>query len=115
MESSTSQHSVHGGTLLNPAVLWVVHPPALPGGMQLPVGGGLDPGGAAAAMQRYMSEVTLSAGQLLWRVDDLADEMYIIEKGAVRVRPSAAEPAGGNAGAAAAARRPATGLPVCKA
>jgi hypothetical protein len=82
---------------------------------KLPVGGGLDPGGAAAAMQRYMSEVTLSAGQLLWRVDDLADEMYIIEKGAVRVRPSAAEPAGGNAGAAAAARRPATGLPVCKA
>jgi CRP-like cAMP-binding protein len=36
-------------------------------------------------VRRYTSAVSLSAGQLLWRVDDPADQMYIVEKGAVRV------------------------------
>lgn len=58
--------------------------------MQLPLGGGMDPASVASALRRYMSVVSLSAGQLLWRVDDPANDVFLIEKGAVRVRVAAA-------------------------
>ncbi|KAL4426414.1 hypothetical protein ABPG77_004708 [Micractinium sp. CCAP 211/92] len=51
---------------------------------KLPLGG-LDPAGAAAALRRYMSVVSLSAGQLLWKLEDAANELFIIEKGTIRV------------------------------
>lgn len=61
-------------------------PPSLPSSrLQLPLLGGMDPSTVAAALRRYMAVVSLAAGQLLWRVDDPADCMFIIEKGAVRV------------------------------
>ena len=53
--------------------------------LQLPVGGGWEPAAVAAALQRYTAVVSLSAGQVLWKVGDPADDLYIIEKGAVRV------------------------------
>jgi hypothetical protein len=53
--------------------------------VQLPVGGGWEPAAVAAALQRYTAVVSLSAGQVLWKVGDPANDLYIIEKGAVRV------------------------------
>ena len=53
---------------------------------QVAVGGGMEAAAAAGVLRRYMAVVPLTAGQLLWRVGDPADEFFIIEKGAVRVR-----------------------------
>ena len=59
--------------------------PSSPLYLQLPLGGGWEPAAVAAALQRYTAVVSLSAGQVLWEVGDPADDLYIIEKGAVRV------------------------------
>lgn len=53
--------------------------------LQLPLGGDQELAAVVTTLRRFMSEVSLSAGQLLWRVDDPASAMFIIEKGAVRV------------------------------
>ncbi|KAL4859503.1 putative vacuolar membrane protein [Chlorella vulgaris] len=52
---------------------------------KLPLGGDQELAAVVTTLRRYMSEVSLSAGQLLWRVDDPASAMFIIEKGAIRV------------------------------
>lgn len=52
---------------------------------QVPVSGGMEAGAAAGVLRRYVAVVPLTAGQLLWRVGDAANDFFVIEKGVVRV------------------------------
>lgn len=45
----------------------------------------MEAGAAAGVLRRYVAVVPLTAGQLLWRVGDAANDFFVIEKGVVRV------------------------------